>query len=138
MQTTKRPQDGFTLIEMMVVILLIGIIASTAVLTLGSSTSKAYGAAMRSDLRLIAAAQESYIETRFAETGDARYADDVSVLQLNLSNGVQVEMRGNDKGWSARTTHSRVAGARCAMFRGTIRILGPAVDEGKITCDNGP
>lgn len=123
---------------MMVVLIVIGILAATAMLTMGSSSSKAYRAAMQSDLRLVAMAQESYIETRFAETGDARYADDVSQLGLNLTNGVQVQLLGNEKGWSARTTHDRVAGARCAMYRGTIEILGPAVDEGRITCDNGP
>lgn len=133
-----QQNDGFTLIEMLVVLSLIGIIAATAMLTLGNTSDRAYRAAMQGDLRLIAAAQESYIETRFAETGDARYADDVSNLGLNLSNGVQVQLLGNEKGWSARTTHDRVAGARCSMYRGTIKILGPAVDEGKITCDNGP
>ena len=90
---------------------------------------------MQSDLRNVTTAQEAYIEQTFSETGTATYANNVNKLAVNLSNGVQIRMRGNANGWSARATHQRVAGARCAVFRGTIKPFPPATDEGKIECD---
>jgi hypothetical protein len=90
---------------------------------------------MQADLRNVMIAQEVYIEQTFAETGTATYANKVAKLDLNLSNGVKMSMRGNANGWSARATHQRVSGTRCAVFRGTIKAFPPAADEGKITCD---
>lgn len=135
MRTIIKWEAGFTLVEMLIVLVLISILALMATVTLGSSSERAYVVAMQSDLRNISAAQEAYIEQRFAETGQARYTNRVSDLNLNLSNGVQIRMRGNRTGWSARATHQRVAGKRCAIVRGTIRAYPPASDEGKIVCD---
>jgi prepilin-type N-terminal cleavage/methylation domain-containing protein len=135
MRATHRGQSGFTLIEMMIVLVLISILSAIATVTLGSSSSRAYVTTMQSDLRNLATAQEAYIEQSFAETGTATYANNVNKLPVNLSNGVQIRMRGNATGWSARATHQRVSGKRCAVFRGTIRAFPPATDEGKIACD---
>lgn len=137
MRTIIKWEYGFTLVEMMIVLVLISVLALMATVTLGSSSDRAYVAAMQSDLRNIATAQEAYIEQRFAETGDARYANRLRDLDVNLSNGVQIRMRGNRDGWSARATHQRVSGRRCAILRGSIRAFPPATasDEGKIVCD---
>jgi hypothetical protein len=71
----------------------------------------------------------------FAETGKATYANNVKKLNVNLSAGVQIRMRGNANGWSARATHQRVSGARCSVYRGTVKPFPPAAEEGKISCD---
>jgi prepilin-type N-terminal cleavage/methylation domain-containing protein len=130
-----RWESGFTLIEMMVVLTIIAILSAIATVALGTSSSRAYVTAMQADLRNVMIAQEVYIEQTFAETGTATYANKVAKLDLNLSNGVKMSMRGNANGWSARATHQRVSGTRCAVFRGTIKAFPPAADEGKITCD---
>lgn len=135
MRTIMQGESAFTIVEMMVVLILISILAVMATVTLSSSSDRVYVAAMQSDLRNIAAAQEAYIEQRFAETGEARYADRLGDLDLNLSNGVQIRLRGNRTGWSARATHQRATDRRCSMLRGTIRAFPPASDEGKIVCD---
>jgi prepilin-type N-terminal cleavage/methylation domain-containing protein len=135
MQSAPRRRSGFTLIEIMVVLTIISILSVIATVTLGNSSNRAYKAAMVSDLRNVATAQETYIEQSFAETGKATYATGVTQLAVNLSNGVSVQMRGNAKGWSARTTHERVSGSRCAVFRGTIKAFPPATEEGRIDCD---
>ena len=135
MCATYRGESGFTLVEMMIVLVLISILSAIATVTLGSSSSRAYVAAMQSDLRNVTAAQEAYIEQTFAETGTATYANNVSKLAVNLSNGVTIRMRGNANGWTARATHQRVSGARCAVFRGNVNPFPPATDEGKIECD---
>jgi len=134
-RTSIRREDGFTLIEMLIVLGIISILAAMATVTLAGSTSRAYVVSMQSDLRNVATAQEAYIEQRFAETGQARYANRVGDLSVNLSNGVRIRMRGNQNGWSALATHQRVSGEKCAVFRGTIKAFPPATAEGVIACD---
>jgi type IV pilus assembly protein PilA len=135
MHATHRWESGFTLVEMMIVLTLISILSVIATVTLGSSSAQAYKTAMLSDLRNVATAQEAYMEQSFAETGTATYANNVSKLSMNLSNGVTIQMRGNRNGWSARAAHERVSGVRCSLFRGTIKAFPPATEEGKIDCD---
>ncbi len=135
MRTRRSPEAGFSLIEMLVVLGLISILATIATVTLGGSSERAYRTTMQSDLRTIAAAQEAYVEQTFAETGTATYADQASKLDVNLSNGVQVDLRATVTGWSARATHQRVAGQRCAIYKGTIEAFPPATEEGLIECD---
>lgn len=135
MCATYRGECGFTLVEMMIVLVLISILSAIATVTLGNSSNRAYIAAMQSDLRNVATAQEAYIEQTFAETGTATYANNMSRLAVTLSNGVTIRMRGNANGWTARATHQRVSGARCAVFRGTVTPFPPATDEGRIECD---
>ena len=135
MHSTFRWESGFTLIELIVVLTLISILSVIATLTLGSSSSQAYKTAMLSDLRNVATAQEAYVEQTFAETGGATYADNISKLDVNLSNGVTIRLRGNGNGWSARATHERITGARCSVYRGTIEPFPPATEESRIDCD---
>ena len=68
-RTSIRREDGFTLIEMLIVLGIVSILAAMATVTLAGSTNRAYVVSMQSDLRNIATAQEAYIEQRFAETG---------------------------------------------------------------------
>jgi type IV pilus assembly protein PilA len=135
MHSTFRWESGFTLVEMMIVLTLISILSVIATVTLGSSSSQAYKTAMLSDLRNVATAQEAYIEQTFAETGTATYANNVTKLNVNLSNGVTIRLRANGNGWSARATHERVSGTRCSVYRGTIKPFPPATKEGRIDCD---
>mgnify|MGYP001826444012 CR=1 FL=1 len=135
MHSTFRWESGFTLVEMMIVLILISILSVIATVSLGSSSSQAYRTSMLSDLRNVASAQEAYIEQTFAETGKATYANDVSQLAVNLSSGVTIRLRANANGWSARATHERVRGARCSVYRGSIKPFPPATEEGRIDCD---
>lgn len=135
MRATHRWEAGFTLIEMLIVLGLISILALIATVTLGSSSNRAYVATMQSDLRNVATAQEAYIEQTFAETGKATYANKISKLSVNLSNGVTVRLRANATGWSGRATHTRLKNSRCAIYRGTVKPFPPATEEGKIACD---
>jgi prepilin-type N-terminal cleavage/methylation domain-containing protein len=136
-RTIIKWDAGFTLVEMMIVLVLVSVLALMATVTLGSSSDRAYAVAMQSDLRNIAAAQEAYIEQRLAETGQARYANRMRDLDVNLSAGVVIRLRGNQTGWSARATHQRVAGKRCSIVQGDMRPFPPATrsDQGKIVCD---
>jgi len=127
--------SGFTIVELIVVLTVISILALMASISVGSARQRAYVASMQSDLRSIAMAQEAYSEKMFAETGTATYAALLTDLGVTLSDGVQLEMRGDVNGWSARTTHSGAPGRRCAMLRGSVSAFAPAAAGAGLACD---
>ena len=53
-------RKGFTLIELLIVVVIIGILAAIAIPKFANTKEKAYVAAMKSDLRNMVTAQESY------------------------------------------------------------------------------
>lgn len=119
---------GFTLVEMLVALVIFSILAAMSV-RLGSSKEAASLAVMRSDLRNLASAQESY----FADY--EYYADDVANLEFEASEETTVVLRGDRNGWSGRTEHSLRPEYRCAIYIGDINALAPAVEEGLMVCE---
>ncbi len=69
-------RKGFTLIELLIVVVIIGILAAIAIPKFASTKSKAYVTAMKSDLRNLATAEESYF------SDSAAYADLASTLRM--------------------------------------------------------
>src|SRR3982074_960484 len=59
-QMTKNIRKGFTLIELLIVVVIIGILAAIAIPKFANTKTKAYTAAMKSDLRNLVTAEESY------------------------------------------------------------------------------
>ena len=61
----RRNRRGFTLIELLIVVVIIGLLAAIAIPKFANTKEKAVVASMRSDLRNLATAQESYwVENR--------------------------------------------------------------------------
>lgn len=75
----KKDQKGFTLVELMVVVVILGILATLAVQTLGDKTTDAKLNKAKADLRTIASALELYK----IDNGDYPDADNPDSTVLN-------------------------------------------------------
>jgi prepilin-type N-terminal cleavage/methylation domain-containing protein len=123
-----RHRTGFTLIEMLVVVVVIGILAAIAIPKFSHAKARTRAAAIRSDLRNLATAQEEYL----SEHGF--YASDPAVLPYTNSEGVVVTVTAVVGGWSATTSHAMGDPGMCALFYGTAPAVAPATKEGVIAC----
>jgi type IV pilus assembly protein PilA len=136
---------GFTLIEVLVVVVIIGILAAIAIPKAANTKSKAVLAAMKSDLRNLATAQEGF----FFDNSD--YAGSTNILvQVNGTGGagsvyfrattgnVLVLTYGGKNGWSATVTNPAlvIAPATCGIYVGPAAYApNPAVTvEGAPMC----
>lgn len=124
---TRR--SGFTLIELLIVVVIIGILAAVAIPKFQSTKGKANAAALRSDLRNLATAQESYIYEKGA------YAADPAMLSYSTSPGVTITIgSATPQGWTAKATHPSSFPLTCAIYVGNVTPTPPATVEGVIAC----
>ena len=94
-------RKGFTLIELLIVVVIIGILAAIAIPKFASTKEKAYLASMKSDLRNLATAQESY----FAD--NQTYTTSTVAVNFSPSSGVTVTIPdAAGTKWTATATHS--------------------------------
>lgn len=97
-----KKEDGFTLIEILVVILIIGILASIAIPVFLNQRKKANDAAIASDLRNVAIAIETHFEKNPNDV-DVDFTNDIP--DFKVSTGVSFAIRGNANTWCAVGTH---------------------------------
>jgi type IV pilus assembly protein PilA len=82
----ERGDEGFTLIELLVVIIIIGILAAIAIPVFLNQREKGWEAAVQSDLRNAATAQETWLTQNDTYTADvADLTDAVNGVGLKLS-----------------------------------------------------
>ena len=94
-------KKGFTLIELLIVVVIIGILAAIAIPKFANTKEKAYMASMKSDLRNLATAEESY----FADY--QTYSQNKGAMNYTESNGVTVTISSADgTGWAADAKHN--------------------------------
>lgn len=128
---TRRPHTGFTLIELLIVVVIIGVLAAIAVPKWQTTKGKANTAALKSDLRNLTVAEESY----FYE--NQTYTNDPVALNFSTSQNVSLTfVSATGSGWAATTTHSVASPTTCGVFYGSAAPpLSATLSEGVIACE---
>ena len=128
MRTDDR---GFTLIELVIVTVILGVLAAIAIPKFSSTKEKTYLASMKSDLRNLLTAQEIYL------SDEATYYDGAvpsAVLAYRVTSGVSITLSNvTVGGWAAVTSHGLTV-KTCAVFMGTAPVTAPAIAEGQVRC----
>ena len=127
-----RTRKGFTLIELLIVVVIIGILAAIAIPKFASTKEKAYVTAMRSDLRNMMTAQESY----FSDYGT--YSTTTSNLKgFSQTTGVNVAIDGSvtdGAGWYASSTHRSLASSQTCQIAVGKAATTKGLNEGEPKC----
>lgn len=130
-----RNRKGFTLIELLIVVVIIGILAAIAIPKFANTKQKAYQAAMKSDLRNLVTAEESFFaDSTFYSTTPA--IPPALGLQFKPSTGVVLAtITTNGGAWYATVTHTQMPiGFTCAIGVNTTNTLVPAAGDGEPAC----
>jgi type IV pilus assembly protein PilA len=122
---------GFTLIELLIVVVIIGILATIAIPKFKNSKERAVMSQMKSDLRNMVTAQESFIADA------ATYYNGPipgPLMAFTPSQNVTVTLSSvTTTGWAA-VASSTVTTRTCAVFIGTAAALAPATQPGVAAC----
>jgi prepilin-type N-terminal cleavage/methylation domain-containing protein len=124
----RAKRRGFTIIEMLAVMVVIGVLATIAYARLQTSKDKATVASMISDLHAVAQEQEAYYFQ------NRTYSTVLAALNSNPSQGnVPVIVTGNSAGWSGSVSNPKVT-KQCYIFVGAAAPIGSATKDGVIDC----
>ena len=129
MRTHPKRHRGFTLIELLIVVVIIGILAAIAIPKFTNTKGKANLAALKSDLRNLATAEEQYFYD------NTTYTTVIASLTFQTSPGVVLNITAaTASGWGAIATHPQSYPLTCAIFMGNVSPVAPATVEGLIGC----
>jgi prepilin-type N-terminal cleavage/methylation domain-containing protein len=127
----NRARRGFTLIELLIVVVIIGILAAIAIPKFANTKSKAYMAAMKSDLRNLVTAEESF----FADS--TKYVTfDTLQLKFKPSTGVGRPTIVPGAGyWAATVTHTQIPSPfSCGIGVNTTNPVVTTAGDGEPAC----
>jgi prepilin-type N-terminal cleavage/methylation domain-containing protein len=126
----RRARAGFSLIELLIVVVIIGILAAIAIPAFANTKGKALVTKVKSDLKNLATAQEGFFY------GANTYTNNLAQLGLVTSPGVTLNIvSANASGWSATGTAAGANPTTCSIFYGSAAPVAPATVEGQLTCD---
>lgn len=125
-------REGFTLLEIMIAMVIVGVLATIAVSVFWRAKGRGYEATIQSDLRLAALHQEKYFEN------NGTYAADVALLPgFSLSPGVAIDVtHADNSGWAGVGEHPSHSDRECGVYIGAVPAgsAGPATAEGIVEC----
>ena len=122
-------RQAFTLIELLIVVVIIGILAAIGIPKFANSKSKAYVTAMKSDLRNLINAEESFF------SDSARYSTSLTSLNFRASTGVNDPSITIYPGsWTATNSHTQLAGIQCGVGVNTTNPTFVVAGEGEAAC----
>jgi prepilin-type N-terminal cleavage/methylation domain-containing protein len=126
----QRARAAFTLIELLIVVVIIGILAAIAIPKFQNTKGKANAAALRSDLRNLVVAEEAFFYD------SVRYTTDTAALKFRPSPGVIITLvTPPSGGWVATATHPLSYPLQCVIYYGNVTpIPSPAQTEGVPAC----
>lgn len=124
----RLQRRGFTLIEILVVLLILSVLAGFAFARLQTTRDKSVVATMVSDLHAIMQEQEAhYIQMR-------AYSNDlVELLAVPSPDNTMTIPEATPAGWSAQVVNPRVTKV-CTVFVGSAAPLATGAIEGSIDC----
>lgn len=125
MTRTFQTQAGFTLIEILIVVVILGILAAIVVPRMSIARERAHYATIASDIRNLGAAQERYFQ------GAMSYSQNLGDLDFGASPGVVVDVtEATPLGWAAVGTHDALPPNRgCAIYLGNA--VAPPLPSGE-------
>jgi type IV pilus assembly protein PilA len=115
-------RKGFTLIELLIVVVIIGILAAIAIPKFANVKEKAFVSAMKSDLRNLMTAEETYYVDALA------YSTDLTTVGANESANVTITVTLGTSGWSATAVHAQTT-ITCSIGTGDAVPAGAADGE---------
>ena len=126
-------RSGFTLIELLIILVIIAILATIGVNRFWAARDRTYYAAMKSDLRNMAAEQEIYFDRNLAYA-----ANPTDMVDYAASGGVAISITyALSDGWAGQATHASLPGHQCGIFTGNAPAAtgAPATVNGVIECN---
>jgi prepilin-type N-terminal cleavage/methylation domain-containing protein len=128
-----RQRPGFTMIELLIVLVVMAILASIAATRMRDTTERAHVSVLESDLRSLAMAQEIYYHKvmHYGELAEMSKT-------FKPSEGVTIDLTWvAADGFAATATHAAVPGVLCGVFQGPADPgdTGPAVAAGQVACE---
>lgn len=120
-----KQRQGFTLVELLIVVVIIGILAAIAIPKFQSTKEQAFVATVKSDLRQVATLQEAYF-ARYTTYG----SDNTSLSDMVSSTNVELAVvTGTTTIWSATGVHAKASTQTCNITG------GPSGGTGGVTCE---
>jgi len=121
-------RQGFTFIEILIVMIVIGLLASLGIARLQSTKEKATLASMVSDLHGVVEEQEGYYFQH------RTYSPTIDSLNPNPTAGNTITIQeATITGWSATVVNPKTA-KTCAVIVGSATPIGTANRDGVMTC----